>query len=73
MSDNITIILSRQQAVTVSAAILSLGSSHHRHPDIEALRSKLREGLNHRSREAAEHDVEASLIAHEYKRRELVH
>jgi hypothetical protein len=64
--DNITIILDRHEAVALSAAILTLGESGHRGEQIEAVRRKLRAGLNHRARDQDEHDAEAAIIAHEY-------
>lgn len=71
--DNITIILSPAEAVAMSAAVLTLGPSGQRGEHIEAVRLKLRAGLNHRARDQDEHDAEAVIIAYEYSHMVLTH
>jgi hypothetical protein len=68
--DNITLIVTRQEATALSALILETGTSGHRSASVEAVRAKLRAGLNRRGKDREEEEAELNILRLEYQRRQ---
>lgn len=66
--DQITLILTKREAVALSAAILALGTCHHRPELIESIRKKLRAGLDHRLKQTEDEEAQIAILALEYAR-----
>jgi hypothetical protein len=65
--DQITLILSRAEAIGLSAVILSCGPSHKRSHQIESIRKKLRAQLDHRRRDDEEEESQLAMLAATYR------
>lgn len=69
---NLTLVLNKAEAIALSAAILAIGTTGHRADPLEAVRKKLRAGLDHRMRDQEELEACIGILALEYERQQPI-